>query len=137
MPTQKYNIDCLIIANQGIRNAFKNLLPLKEDSRLWNVEYRVNLVDPDIEESSGRIGLSVHICFEVENDRGTVLANLKASDGMFNNCEDGTYIQITTNDHEFNENIRTGDWILDKWGVDSIGIYSENFIEGISQGRVY
>lgn len=143
MATEKHNIDILVAAdNINILNVLSQILPGVDDPRLWNVEYGLSIalyrnID-DLITFEGANILRGHICFENIVERSGITASLRASQGLFNQCKEGSYIRLTTNNHAMPIEQRTsGDKIENQYGKDSIGIYTEDFIEGISQGRQY
>lgn len=142
MPTKKYNIDALIVCDiADIRQTFGEIVPSKTDPSIWQEEHQnIEIEFTDIYAPYyGHKAVKIHICFETEVDRETACVNLRASEDLFKSCELGSYIRYTTNDHSLPDNERTvtGDAIEFEWGKDDTDIYTEDFIKGISQGRLY
>jgi hypothetical protein len=140
----KHNIDGLIITNnQGLRTAVTNLFNSIDNNLLWAEEDELIEVDGNDYNKvpTGFKAVKLHICFNAENERDTVLASLHGLQGIFNNCEENSYYMSTLSDHDLSVKDRTtitkGTKRLNKYGKDSIGKYSESFINNISQGRQY
>lgn len=73
--------------NNGLRNAVQQLIPSKDDLRIWDVEYTcVDTVDED-----GKV-LIININFHVESDRDGVVASMKGLAGVIHACESGSYV---------------------------------------------
>jgi hypothetical protein len=102
----KHNIDGLIRANQGIRNAVFNLFNSIDQQQLWLEEYF--LFDDGID-------VSFHICFETESNRDTVLASLHGLQGILTSCELGSYYCKVLSDHDLPKEQRTGSVIIEEW----------------------
>lgn len=86
----KYSFECEIKTNNdGIRNAVKQLIPSKDDPRVWDEEYECSEA-PDIED-----GVMAFICmvrFYTKADRNGVLASLNGLEPIvINACESGSF----------------------------------------------
>lgn len=148
MVTKKHNIDILVASdNINILNVIDQLSPSINDPRLWNVEYNIDIrsyndIDPITFE--GANVLEAHICFEDITERNNVIVALRASQGLFNQCREGSCIREVLSDHQYHISERTGSQRVKQYGRDSSGkgpdskgIYIEDFINNVSQGRVY
>ena len=85
----KYSLDCYIRTNNnGIRNAVKQLIPDKNDSRVWDGEYQCDEIEDE--------GVTAFVCkvrFNLESDRASVVASVKGLAGVINACEDGSFVR--------------------------------------------
>ena len=84
----KYSVQCYIKTdNSGIRNAVQQLIPSKDDPRIWEVEYKS--LDT-IEE-----GVSVFYCnvnFHTKQDRDGVVNSIKGLSGVIHACDEHSYV---------------------------------------------
>ena len=87
----KYSLDCHIKTNNnGIRNAVKQLIPSKDDSRVWGGQYD-NTENPDPED--GIMVFSCMVRFNMESDRAALTASVKGLAGVINACESGSFVR--------------------------------------------
>ena len=85
----KYSIQAYIKTNNsGIRNAVQQLIPDKDDSRIWDAQYTcIDTVDEDGEF------FICNVNFHVQADRDGVVKSMKAFPGIINACEMGSYVK--------------------------------------------
>ena len=85
----KYSIQTYIKTdNDGIRNAVQQLIPSKDDPRIWDVAYTcIDTINED-----GKV-LVINTAFYVKSERDGVVASMKGLAGVINACELGSYIK--------------------------------------------
>lgn len=85
----KYSFQCYIKTdNDGIRNAVQQLIPDRDDSRIWDVQYScVDTVDED-----GKVFIC-NINFHMESDRNGITTSVKGLTGVINACNRGSYVK--------------------------------------------
>lgn len=114
-----------IIANQGIRNAVTNILPLKGDNKLWQGnQYNSDVDEYELGEAyniDNQLALFFKLPFNIEAERDNQYNALKAVSGLLNNCEDGSYIWLVLCDHDTDN--RTGSTIVKKWYKENGQVY--------------
>lgn len=88
----------IINNNEGILNAVRNILPLKNDSKIWPDEY---LVGYSLDENSNRL-LYARIDFCAVSDRDALHGSIKGLQGILQQCLPGSFIQVYKNSHKWN-----------------------------------
>ena len=80
--------------NQGILNAVKNLLPLKENSKIWPDEHVIFETENSI---------SAEIKFYDISERAGFLNSLKGLEGVISQCDAGSIVKIHECYHKWNK----------------------------------
>lgn len=96
----KYSLDLYIINNnQGILNAVKNLLPVKEDARVWSGEYSLH---EDITKDGDSYLIAMIRFYDVAERTGS-LNSIKGLSGVLSQCLPGSYIRTHKCYHKWNQ----------------------------------
>lgn len=87
----KYSLDCHIKTdNEGLRNAVKQVIPSKDDPRVFGEAY-------DFSETKDPVdGITIFSCsvrFHLEADRNGITNSVKGLAGIIQACEDGSFIR--------------------------------------------
>ena len=86
----KYSLGLYIVTNNtGKLIAVRNLLPLKEDGRIWPDEYK--LVEGKTDEDNDY--LLAEIRFNTIEERAGILNSVKGIEGVLHQCLAGSFIR--------------------------------------------
>lgn len=87
----KYSIQAHIkTANDGIRNAFGQLIPSESDPRLCGGDYHYECLDT-VDDDGNKV-FACNITFNIKGDRDVVVASMKGLAPIINACDVGSYI---------------------------------------------
>lgn len=94
----KYSLDVNIISiKQDVLDALKAALPLPSDAKVWIAEYSLEQIIPIGDGVPALVG---SIRFHESVDRDAILQAVIDVEGIFPQCEVGSYIRLTNCFHD-------------------------------------